>query len=408
MMILSFIVRVAVVSMVVGGGALAIDRACAEMGKPRRWTWLGAMLASVLIPLVAPVAQRLGLQPVLLPSGTAALLPVSGWLQAHVVVQSPRLLSLTAVVFTSLWVAASLILAGTLAWAHRTALRDASSTVERVDGILVQVTDNVGPAVVGLATPRIVLPRWAFDAPSDERALMLQHEVEHVRAGDAWMLALSAALLVLVPWNIVLWAQQRRLRRAVESDCDARVLARGNDVRRYGLMLLHMTAQGRGLHLAAPCLVGTRRQLEQRIREMTAPAPARRVRRLLPLAATGALLLTSAWSVAVTDLTRSETGGRITGVAFLERMSDGTATARQRGAAGWSPVETITAAPGSAPNEARHRASFVVIDGVPSTYAALLHHGTRRVAAMTIMLPPESVRLYGPRAAHGALIATTR
>ena len=51
------------------------------------------------------------------------------------------------------------------------------------------------------------------------------------------MLALAQLALLVMPWNLALWWQIRRLRVAVELDCDARVL-RSGDVRFYGDLLL--------------------------------------------------------------------------------------------------------------------------------------------------------------------------
>src|SRR5207237_268990 len=76
-----------------------------------------------------------------------------------------------------------------------------------VDGRAVLVSDDVGPAVAGLWRPRIVLPEWALRLTDAERRLMLAHEDEHVRARDPWLLAAAAALVLLAPWNLMLWWQ---------------------------------------------------------------------------------------------------------------------------------------------------------------------------------------------------------
>jgi TonB family protein len=108
----------------------------------------------------------------------------------------------------------------------------------------------------------------ALDAPL--RAIVLRHEEEHRRAGDPWLLALAAILVVLAPWNVALWWQARRLRLAVELDCDARVLRADTRPERYGLLLLSI-AQRRSTarpSLAAGLLEPVN-HLERRITAMT-------------------------------------------------------------------------------------------------------------------------------------------
>src|SRR5690606_16709456 len=101
-----------------------------------------------------------------------------------------------------------------------------------------------GPALVGFVRPAILLPRWAMELPAAERELILRHEEEHRRAGDGTLLFVALLALVLMPWNAPLWWQVRRLRLAVEVDCDRRVVRRSTDVRRYALLLVHMSRRG--------------------------------------------------------------------------------------------------------------------------------------------------------------------
>ncbi|UUZ52386.1 hypothetical protein LP419_22985 [Massilia sp. H-1] len=44
-------------------------------------------------------------------------------------------------------------------------------------------------------------------------------------ARDPQLLGLALLVLVAMPWNLPMWWQLRRLRHAIEVDCDARVLA---------------------------------------------------------------------------------------------------------------------------------------------------------------------------------------
>src|SRR5438477_356942 len=83
--------------------------------------------------------------------------------------------------------------------------------------------------IVGLLRSRIVVPAWLLSAPESQQTAVIAHEQSHLEAGDPLMLTIALGLLVLMPWNFPLWWQLRRLRRAIEVDCDSRVLRRGID-----------------------------------------------------------------------------------------------------------------------------------------------------------------------------------
>jgi hypothetical protein len=98
-----------------------------------------------------------------------------------------------------------------------------------------------------------------------------------------------------MPWNPVAWWMFRRLRQAVEIDCDRRVLARHGGHRAYGELLVR-TAVSRSPGLAlAPGLMGRRSLLRRRIEHIAGARRATRVSWLLlaPVAAslTAALAL---------------------------------------------------------------------------------------------------------------------
>jgi hypothetical protein len=92
--------------------------------------------------------------------------------------------------------------------------------------------------VAGLRNPVVLVPKWvlALDEPSQH--LLMAHEMEHVRKRDTATLFAGALGAALMPWNPVVWWTVRRLRLAVEQDCDARVLASHPGVRRYADLLL--------------------------------------------------------------------------------------------------------------------------------------------------------------------------
>ena len=67
------------------------------------------------------------------------------------------------------------------------------------------------------------------DALPSHQAAVIAHEQSHLEARDPQLFTLALALLVFMPWNLPLWWQLRRLRYAIEIDCDARVLKGGVD-----------------------------------------------------------------------------------------------------------------------------------------------------------------------------------
>ncbi|MFI5240084.1 MAG: M56 family metallopeptidase, partial [Gemmatimonadales bacterium] len=178
-----------------------------------------------------------------------------------------------AVVAAILWVLLSLTLAGWLVggsyyW-HR-ARRGWHS--ETLDGVDIDVSPSTGPAVLGLMSHRIVLPVWATAMQDEYRRLILAHECEHISARDPERLALAIITLVIMPWNIALWWCAARLRRAIELDCDARVLRRYPDAKRYGYVLLEVAARGRNSGPLAMPMVSLLRlpsELEGRLRAMS-------------------------------------------------------------------------------------------------------------------------------------------
>src|SRR5690606_32718564 len=85
----------------------------------------------------------------------------------------------------TLWVLASAGVAVRLAWGvFRLASRRRHWRRAQVDGVDVRVSDDVGPAVVGLRPMEVVLPDWALSLDAPLRAIVLRHEEEHRRAAD--------------------------------------------------------------------------------------------------------------------------------------------------------------------------------------------------------------------------------
>ncbi|HEX9938710.1 MAG TPA: M56 family metallopeptidase [Longimicrobium sp.] len=317
-MIAHWMLYCALVGVLLSGCAAALEKALRSLGRPTRWVWAAALLLTLLVPaaawMLAPDHASFPAAPTAAPGSAAAAAPqaapgagvapaapraevaratppltVPAWWE----VIEPR--GRIAVLFL-VWLLSSAAAALALVTTARVVERRRGEWMPaRVDGVPVLVSHDVGPAVVGVLRPRIVLPRWALGAGTHARALMLVHEQEHVRAGDPRLLAAALAAVVLMPWNPAGWWQLRRLRLAVEVDCDARVLRRA-DIAGYGSVLLDVGRRvSRTRLVGAVAIVESISTLERRIRIMTAPRVRRPLLRAAAFCAVAMALTAAAW-----------------------------------------------------------------------------------------------------------------
>lgn len=140
---------------------------------------------------------------------------------------------------------------------------------ESVQGQPVLLSLTHGPAVVGLVRSEVVVPAWMAELPDAEQAMLLEHEMEHIRARDPWLLVCGLAALVAMPWNLATWWQVSRLRTAIEIDCDRRVLRRGGRLSAYGNLLLAVAGRGSRLPAGAVAFASRPNQLRRRVEAMT-------------------------------------------------------------------------------------------------------------------------------------------
>ena len=259
------------VSLLLALGAAAAEAALLAMRRPARWVWIAALAGSLIVPLVArvrpPAAPAAASDSrVMLPS-----LPV-------IEVRAPMLSSAsgdagatqTANLSLLLWVGSSalaLVFISVLTLRLMRRCREWSEA--ELEGERVLLSRDVGPAVAGIIRSRIVVPAWVLELGPTLRRLLIAHEREHVRAHDVRVLAVALLLPIAAPWNLALWWQWRRLRQAVELDCDARVLRGSGDVRGYAELLLEVGARSRRVPLPVLGFGARRSVLERRIRRMT-------------------------------------------------------------------------------------------------------------------------------------------
>lgn len=93
-------------------------------------------------------------------------------------------------------------------------------------------------ATWGVLQPRVLIPHGAEDWPDERVAVVLRHELAHVRRHD-WIVQVSAEALLTLAWfNPLMWIACGRLRRESEQACDDVVLGGGVRARDYAELLL--------------------------------------------------------------------------------------------------------------------------------------------------------------------------
>lgn len=269
-------------SALLGLGALALERALGAAGRPTRWVWAAAVVASALLPFALPALLELRsalLDPpaVAVPSGGGfAGEPIPGGAPAA---RESALRAADRLLLPAWFLASGALLVAGSGMAAVLHLRRRGWLRATVAGAPVLVSPRTGPAVVGFVRGSIVLPAWALEWDEERQRMMVEHEREHLRARDPLLLLLGLAAVAAVPWNAALWWQLRRLRLALEVDCDARVLRGSRDVRAYGLLLLEVGRAASAGRIPALALTEPRSFLERRIRTMTSRNVDHRFRR---------------------------------------------------------------------------------------------------------------------------------
>lgn len=272
-------------SALLAASAAAIDSMLTARGRPARWVWAAAIAGSLALPVASYVRQqtapRVAMRsdesnvsglfsrfPLTKHDSRRSAAPVRAVAAARP--RAPEMLSADrlAVGFAIICIVlASLRVAFDSVLLYRSRRRWAAHVV---DDVSVLVSDDIGPAIVGLLEPKIVLPRWTLSLASDERALMLRHEQEHLRTHDGRLTTGLLFAVLAMPWNPAMWYALRRFRTAIEVDCDRRVLRAFPDVRRYGALLVDVARRAVGSSLAVAGFSERAAPLARRIQAMTA------------------------------------------------------------------------------------------------------------------------------------------
>lgn len=291
-MITTWFAYCAAVALLLGVAAAALERLLRLYGRPARWAWAAALACTVLLPLLPRGAgQTIALlepaaagNPTEAPPGPAAT--VAPALARGIVIAAPSSAApavsswsaLAEAHLPRLWLVSSLALACALGIGTMRMLRRRRRWPGAVvAGVPVLVSEETGPAVAGFFRPSIVMPEWALSWDEARQHMMVEHEMEHVRARDPLLILGSWVAAILFPWNPAVWWQARRLRLALEMDCDARVLRARPGVSAYGALLLDVGRLS-STRWAVAAFSEPVSLLERRIRRMTARPPRHRAR----------------------------------------------------------------------------------------------------------------------------------
>src|SRR5271165_5769516 len=284
-MMFTWIADLLVVSGLLGISAFLLERILRPRHRPTRGPWLLAMLASLLIPSVASwmgARTQATRAPIVVAAATnepggSAPQHWSSWVDLGA--SSPgdegsrRQDRFVALLWacSSAFTASIIVLSG---WHFRRQRR--GWRLGRVYGVPVWIAPDAGPVVFGVLNPQIVVPEWIVRTPLDTQRYVVAHEQAHVAAGDSRLLMMSMILVALTPWNPVLWWQARRLRLAIEVDCDRRVLNGGHDLRCYAKVLLKFGLRRSNLLSSVASMSESASTLERRIALMNQPKNTRR------------------------------------------------------------------------------------------------------------------------------------
>ena len=260
-------------SALVATAGLLGERLLRARGREGRWAWAASLVVAGTLQAWSLVTQARAPAP---PTGRGSLDEALGGLPFVFVdgleaaaVAAPALLERAEPYLIMAWMAASALLTvGLLGglWRLRSqAKRWADLEIAEHD---VLVSDDFGPALVGVWAPRIVLPQWALRLTPEALRITCLHEAEHKAARDTWLLFGGALLVALTPWNPLVWWQVSRLRTAVELDCDQRVLRTGVPRSVYGELLLQLGTRTQAFVAPVAALAQPISLLERRLTMM--------------------------------------------------------------------------------------------------------------------------------------------
>lgn len=455
-MIALWMVYSILVSVALAAAALAVEKGLELYGRPTRWVWAAALAGAVLLPLAAfllPGSWPAGAAHLAgsftgnttpgaaapggggLFTGSVAAVAAGGGTASALASWSVALRWLDPWLLGA-WAAASLGLLAILAVSQaRHAHRRAGWQDREVHGLRVRLSGDRGPAVSGLLHGTVLLPAWFETMGEEDQRLILRHEREHLESQDHRLFGAALGVVVTIPWNPVLWWAVRRLRHAVEVDCDRRVLGSGCDRAAYGRLLMRAAKMSVRSGFTAAALAASPSFLERRIRQISSSRPRHRgLRAGLAVAAAGALLAAGGKVPTPPQRSGGPAAESIRPPAAAQptwvqlRLYAPRAPVNGEAAAGRSAVpssedraavdlakvmsyrcgvlgERIT--PDGAA-DAEHPKCLLILDGERVDPRTLLELPPGSIAGIDMIPPREAVARYGDAGQQGAYLVTTR
>ena len=258
------------------GGLLAaaahvLESTLRAFGRPGRWAWVAAIVGALVLQAwsIVPWSERTTV------SERSSL--AEGEVAASVALLKAEEAGAAVGAFLDrfdtwvliAWVSVStILLTGLVGGLLRLHERSLGWRTHTIDGDNVLVSDDFGPALLGIRAPRIVLPEHVMAMNPLVIRVICAHEAEHRAAHDTWLLAAGAFLASVMPWNVALWWKVMRLREAIEIDCDERVLSSVVSRREYGVILLDLASDMDHVAPAVPAFAQPTSLLERRLTTM--------------------------------------------------------------------------------------------------------------------------------------------
>ena len=393
-----WMVYAALTAVLIAAGALAVERLVASQRIPRRYVWLAALTLAVVVPLLGDPREPPPTASVpteeTAEAGAPAMVAVERT-QGFVLplpIPPSRTAARTAGIAWGAGSAAALAALSTVLVAVACARRRWPR--RRLDGTDVYLSRRFGPALVGILAPKPVIPSWVLSAESSARGAILRHELEHARAHDPLALLYAALVAAAFPWSPAIWWMCRRLRAAIEIDCDQRVIASGIGAADYGALLLHTGSRSHGRWGLAPAMSQPASILERRLRTMNE-------KRKKLNAAHGALLATAALlalGIACDMPAPTQLEDAIDEVVAGDQASDiGSGAVHPPPLVLVDGVHLILAEPGT---ELRPMDLTRVVEALEIL--------GRQIRSVQVIKGPELTATYGEEAANGVINFTTR